>query len=91
LINKDLVSEKIDDNYSKYSKNIISIFEFIGNKSERPKLLNTIGNTLRITVEMFCTFNYREGIEKTLENARNSKIIKGQERLLSVSNYEVGV
>jgi wobble nucleotide-excising tRNase len=68
LINKDLVSEKIDDNYSKYSKNIISIFEFIGNKSERPKLLNTIGNTLRITVEMFCTFNYREGIEKTLEN-----------------------
>jgi wobble nucleotide-excising tRNase len=67
LINKELVSEKIDDNNSKYSKNIISIFEFIRNKSERPKLLNTIGNTLRITIEMFCTFNYCEGIEKTLE------------------------
>jgi wobble nucleotide-excising tRNase len=67
LINKELISEIIDDNNSKYSKNIISIFEFIRNKSERPKLLNTIGNTLRITIEMFCTFNYCEGIEKTLE------------------------
>jgi wobble nucleotide-excising tRNase len=34
LINKELISEIIDDNYSKYSKNIISIFEFIRNKSE---------------------------------------------------------
>jgi wobble nucleotide-excising tRNase len=67
LINKELISEIIDDNNSKYSKNIISIFEFIRNKSERSKLLNTIGNTLRITIEMFCTFNYCEGIEKTLE------------------------
>jgi wobble nucleotide-excising tRNase len=75
LNNKKLIPENMDEKYSKYSNNIITIFEFIRSKSVRTQSLNTIGNILRVTIEMFCSFNYCEGIEKVLENENILKLL----------------
>jgi wobble nucleotide-excising tRNase len=54
------------EKYYGYSNNINTILDFIMFPDQRAVILNTIGNTLRIVIEMFFTFNFCDGIVKVL-------------------------